>query len=240
MRMARTLGGIRWACGSRKQGHSFPLRGIAVHACGVRPDALQFVVDGLRKVLVGRRVTLGSGRNRVTFTLSSLDASIGHAAAATGQVDDVSIVAENVVWRSHPIASVSARLHNVHHRLGDRPVLVSAPVDVSLLLTDEVVGAFIARHHPAMTVEISQAGRIHLRHTRRPQWGYVEVRPAIEYGALVVRPTGVGRGVRRWHFGRPIVAMRPKVTLPDGMRLIGVEVHASRCRGPRSRRRVAA
>ncbi len=193
-------------------------------AWGAR-NALQLLVDGLRKGLVGRPVAFGAGPSRVAFTLSSLEASVGHLAAAAGQADDVSLAAENVEWRSYQFASMNARLHNVHTRFRHRPVLVAAPVDVSLVLTEEVVSALMRKHVPAVTSEIAESGRMFLRHARWPKWGYLEVRPAIEHGGLVVRPTGVGRGARVWRFGRRIAPVRPRVALPDGLRIVGVDVH---------------
>jgi hypothetical protein len=195
-------------------------------AWGAR-NALQLLVDGLRKALVGRPVTFGTGQGRVAFTLTSLEASVGQLAAATGQADDVSLVAQDAEWRSHHFASVSARLHNVHTRFRERPVLVSAPVDVSLVVSDEVVAALVAMHVPAVSVDVTESGWVRLRHAGRPHWGFVDVRPAAEGGALVVKVVGVGVGSRRWDLGWASPVLRPKVALPEGVRLTGVEVRPS-------------
>ena len=181
-------------------------------------------MDGLRAGLVGRPMAVGRGERRVAFTLTSLEATVGHLAAAAGQADDVRLVAENVGFRSYQFASVSARLGNVHTRLRAKPVLVSAPIDVSLVLTGEGLREALANLVPAVRFEIDDSGRMLVRHARRPHWGYIEVGPGIENGSLVVRPIAVGRGARLWRFRRPIVPVRPKVALREGIRITGVDV----------------
>jgi hypothetical protein len=188
-------------------------------------NALQALVDGLRAGLVGRPVVVGKGPKRVAFTLSTLEATVGHLAAAAGQADDVTVTAEDVEFRSYKLESVRASLHNVHTRLRARSVLVAAPIDVSLKLAGDQVSEFLAGLAPSVTFEITDAGRVFVRRTRSPLWGHVEVRPSVEKGGLVVRPIGVGRGARQWLFRRRMVPVRPKVTLPDGWRITGVEVH---------------
>lgn len=199
----------------------------AAAAWGSR-TALQVLVEGLRARLVGRPVVVGTGESRVAFTLSSLQARVGHLAAAAGQADDVELSAEKVEWRSYRFASVSARLRNVHTRVRTRPVLVSAPVDVSLVMTGDELSALLAKIVPALAFEVDDSGRMFVRRARRPHWGYLEVRPAVDPGGLVLRPTGVGRGGRLWRFRRQIAPVRPKVGLPDGVRFTGVTLHASR------------
>lgn len=191
-------------------------------------NALEVLLDGLRAGLVGRPVVVGTGASRVAFTLSSLQASVGHMAAAAGQADDVALSAENVDWRSYQFVSVSARLSNVHTRFRAMPLLVSAPIDVSLVMTGEGLSALLAKLAPAVKFEITDSGRMFVRPARRPHWGYVEVRPEVENGGLVVRPTGLGRGARLWRFRRQIVPVRPKVALPDRVRITGVDVHPNR------------
>ena len=191
-------------------------------------NALQALLDGLRAGLVGRPVVVGSGTSRVAFTLSSLEASVGHLAAAAGQADDVALCAENVDWRSYEFVSVTARLSNVHTRFRARPVLVSAPIDVSLVMKGDRLSALLAKIVPAVDVEITDSGRTFVRAARRQHWGHVEVRPTVEKGGLIIRPTGVGLGARLWRFRRRIVPIRPKVALPDGVRITGVDVHPNR------------
>jgi hypothetical protein len=188
-------------------------------------NALQALVDGLRAGLVGRPVVWGSGESRVAFTLSSLEASIENMAAVSGQADDVRLSAENIDWRSYHFVSVKARLGNVHTRFRPGPTLVAAPIDVSLVMSGEAANALVAQIIPAVSLEITDTGQAILRAARRPHWAYLEVRPAIEHGGVVLRPAAVGRGARLWRFRRRMGSLRPKLTLPDGARITGVEVH---------------
>ena len=121
-------------------------------------NALQAMFDAVRSGLVGRPVAVGSARSRVAFTLTSLEATVGHMAAAAGQVDDVSLSAENCTWRSFQFVKVSARLGNFHTRFRSRPLLVSAPVDVSAVLTGDALDEVLAKLAPAYRCEITDEG----------------------------------------------------------------------------------
>lgn len=189
-------------------------------------NSLQAMFDAVRSGLVGHPVALGSGENRVAFTLTSLEASVSHMAAASGQVDDVSLSVEDFTWRSFNCAKVSARLGNFHTRLRSRPILVAAPIDVTAVLTGRALDAVFVRHAPRFQCEITQAGDLRLRRANRPGWGYVQVVPAVEEGALLLRPTGVGRGAHLWRLGRRVLPIRPRLDLPDWVRLTGVELHS--------------
>lgn len=191
-------------------------------------NALQALLDGLRAGLVGRPVVMGSGESRVAFTLSSLEASVETLAAVSGQADDVHLSAADVEWRSYQFLSVAVRFANVHTRFRPGPTLVSAPIDVSVVMTGEALGAWVAQVSPAAVLEITDAGRAVLRAARRPHWAYVEVTPTVEHGGVVLRPTAVGRGSRRWLLGRHVVPFRPRLAVPDGARITGVEVQPHR------------
>lgn len=191
-------------------------------------SALQSLLDGVRAGLVGRPVVIGAGANRVAFTLSSLEATIGQMAAASGQADDVRLSAEDVEFRTYQFTCVNAQFYNVHCRLRSRALVVAAPIDVSLTITGQRLTALLADRVPAVRVEISDAGRLLVRPARRPQWLCVEVRPAVEKGALVLRPTGWGRRARLWRFRWKVIPVRVNLSLPDGVRITTVEVHPNR------------
>ena len=77
-----------------------------------------------------------------------------------GQADDVELSAENVEWGSYQFASVTARLSNVHTRFRARPVLVAAPIDLSLVVTGERLSAWLSQIVPALQFEITESARI--------------------------------------------------------------------------------
>ena len=181
--------------------------------------------DAVRSNLVGNRVAIGAGENRVAFTLRSLEASVGPLAAASGQVDDVSLRAEDFTWRSFQCARVSARLGNFHTRLRSRPILVSAPIDVTAVLTGPALNAVFVKYVPRFRCQITPKGDLRMFRANRRGWGYLQVVPAVEHGAIVLRPSGVGRGVHLWRFGRRWLPIRPRLDLPDWVRVTGVDLH---------------
>jgi len=188
-------------------------------------NALQAMFDAVRSNLVGNRVAIGSDENRFAFTLRSLEASVGPLAAASGQVDDVSLRAEDFTWRSFQCARVLARLGNFHTRLRSRPILVSAPIDVTAVLTGPALNAVFVKYVPHFRCEITPTGDLRIHRANRPRWGYVQVVPAVEHGAIVLRPSGVGRGVHLWRFRRRLLPIRPRLNLPDWVRVTGADLH---------------
>lgn len=184
----------------------------------------QTLFDLLRSRLVGKAVTFGDGQNAVSFTLTSLEASVGQVAAASGQVDDVSLAAVEVLWRSVPFERISLSLGNYHTRIRARPVVVAAPVDVSAVLTERAVADLLARVTPAWGCEITEGGELRLRGARRPDWGYLRVQPSVEDKSLLLRACAVGRGRRSWRLPRWPPPVRHRLALPDHVRLTGVEV----------------
>lgn len=184
----------------------------------------QSLFDLLRSRLIGTAVSFGDGQNSVGFTLTSLEASVGQMAAVTGQVDDVSLRADSVTWRSFRFESVFVRLGNYHTRFGVRPVVVAAPIDVCAVITGEALDAVLNRAMPAWRCEITPAGELCLRRSRRPHWGYLQVLPDVDGGALVLRPCAVGRGRRAWRLPRSPVPYRPRLRLPGTVRFTSVEL----------------
>ena len=186
----------------------------------------QAFFDLLRSRLIGRAVSFGEDQDTVAFTLTSLEATVGQAAAVSGQADDVSLRADHVTWRSVRFERVSVRLGNYHTRLRSRPVVVTAPIDVSAALTGEALGAVLLRVAPSWCCEIAGDGDLRLRRSRRPDWGYVRVVPEVESGALVLRPRALGLGRHSWRLPGWLVPLRHRLSLPDHVRLTGVDVAA--------------
>ena len=209
-----------WQHAARSVGGMMPDPGMAGWPA---PSPLQSVVDGLRTALVGRPVRLPVGSERLAFTLSALEGRADPMAAASGQLDEVRIEAEQVAWGAYRFALVSAQLHNVHTRMRTRPVVVSAPVDVRVVLAADAASALLQTAIPAVQVEITDDALVRARWSHRPGLGWVQVRPAVEQGRLVVRPTGLGRGRRGWATSTRLPALRPRLDLPETMRLTLVE-----------------
>jgi len=190
--------------------------------------ALDALVETAKSGLVGRRVVVGKGGSRVVFTLSSLDARLDPVASAAGQAEDVRLAAVDVEWRGHRFTDVEAVLGNVHTRLGSRPSLVSAPIDLSLSATGEHVTTLLGGWTSKLVLTTAEQGRMRVRLARHPAWGWVEVQASVVGGALEIRPIGLGRSRRLWQFKRRRPTIRRTVPLPVKARLVGLDVESNR------------
>ena len=195
----------------------FPVPPLGPGVPGV--TAVTALVDQLRTALVGRPVTLGTGDRQVSFTLTSLEGRADPMAAASGQIDDVSVAAVHVAWQSYRFDSVTARLANVHTRFRALPVLVSAPIDVTVVLASEEARRLVGRTASPVDLEITEHGEVCVRWRRHPRLGWVEAQPEVENGSISLRPKAFGRGGRRRLLKRRWPAVRPGVAVPEPFRI---------------------
>jgi hypothetical protein len=184
---------------------------------------LQALLDAVRTRLVGRPVDVGTGENRVTFILSSIEANLSPIATAAGQTDDVTLTARDLEWRSVRVPTVSATLRNIHTRMGTRPTLVCAPVDVSAQVTGDGLRTLLEKRHPRLGLEVMGDGQLRAYLTEHPTWGSVVLRPSMDRGSLVVRASGMARASRVWRFKRCTPSIRVRLALPHGVRITDLE-----------------
>jgi hypothetical protein len=185
--------------------------------------ALQALLDAVRSRMVGRAVGVGKGENRVTLTLSFIEANLTPVATVAGQTDDVTVSARDLEWRSVRVPVLIATLRNVHTRMGSRPALVCAPVDVSAQIAGEGLTALLAKRHPRFGLEVTEDGQLRGYLARHPKWGAVVLRPSLDRGSLVVSATGMARASRTWRFKRGTPAIRIRLALPDTVRITELE-----------------
>lgn len=185
--------------------------------------ALQTLLEAVKSRLIGREIEVGKGKDRIRLTLSSIDTHLSPVSTAAGQADELTLAAEHLIWRSIHLPHVSATLRNVHTRVGARPALVCAPVEVYARITGEGLTMLLEKRMPKVRLEVSDTGRVFARLTRHPKWGAVELTPAVEGGCVLVRPAGIARGKRIWHFRRSLPSARLRLTLPDAARIITVD-----------------
>jgi hypothetical protein len=186
---------------------------------------LQGLLDALRRALVGRPVTVGEGAQRLSFTLTTLEARVEPQAAATGQADDVVLEAKDVVFQGWSFATVTLQLGNVHTRVGGTPALVSAPVDVTATLTLDVLRRLVPLRQ--IVLDGLEDGGVRVRWSRSPGLGWMELRPVLHQGQVGLRPTALGRS-RAWSLGDRLPVFRPRLPLPDDARVTGVRVREGR------------
>jgi hypothetical protein len=189
--------------------------------------ALEVLFENVRSGLVDRRVETLAGDSRLAFTLSALDARLDPLATAVGQADDVSVEAKDVEWSGVHFAAVTAALNNVHTRVGTRPALVCAPVDLTAVVTIAQAISYIERSLPRVTASCVDEGQARLRLRRYPTWGWVDVRVAVLSGRVTVQPLAVGWRKRSWLFKRRLPSKTVALNIPDNARIIGLDVQPS-------------
>lgn len=184
---------------------------------------VQGLVDALRQALLGRSMTLGSGDDRVSFTLTDLTARVEPQAAASGQADDVLAAAEDVSWRQWRLARVTVRLGNVHTRFGGSPTLVSAPVDATATMTTDAARGLMPSH---LVLDGIGESAVRVRWSRLPGLGWLDLRPEPDRGRVLLRPVAAGTRSRSWPLPERLPGVRPRLTLPEDTRVTGVRVRA--------------
>ena len=113
-------------------------------------------------------------------------------ATAVGQADDVVLAAQDVEWSGIHFDRVTATLDNVHTRVGTRPVLVCAPVELTAVIASEQAVSYLTTRLPRVTADCVDRGQARLRLRRHPTWGWVDVGFAVASGRVTVQPRAVG------------------------------------------------
>src|SRR5699024_5594038 len=93
----------------------------------------------LRRLVVGRRLSVRLDEADITLTVTEFDSRLDLPALAVGQLDNVHLVATDLRWADRALDHATVTLHNVHLRPGAPPVLVAAPVDVSVELPTSIL-----------------------------------------------------------------------------------------------------
>jgi hypothetical protein len=145
-------------------------------------------------------------------------------ATAVGQADDVSLAARDVEWSGVHFTEVTATLDNVHTRVGTRPALVCAPIDLTAKVASEQATSFLARRLPKLTARCVEAGQLRLRLRRHPTWGWLDVRLSVVSGQVTLQPVAFGRRKRAWRFKRRLPSKAVAIQLPENARITGLVV----------------
>ena len=175
--------------------------------------AYRTLFQTLRRLVVGRDLTVRTNGSDLTLTVTELDFRVELRGLAMGQVGDVLLVAENVGWREYRFDQAMAVASNVHFRPGTTSEAVAAPVELSLKLPADVLEELVAQASPQFTAEIGDDGVARLRWARRPGWGHLEVDIRIVGTALWLQPRALVVGGRR--MGLPARLPIYPVELPD-------------------------
>jgi hypothetical protein len=186
--------------------------------------ALQGLLGAVRARLVGRRITFGSGADALTLTLDDVAADADPLLLAVGQLGDVSLTATQVQWRDFEFVSARATAHNAHTRPGIRPLLIAAPVDLVMSVSDDQLSPLVAERSPRVELQITDDARVVARLRRHPTWGWVEVEPSVEGRRMMFRPVRVGTPRKASRILPALPHVHFAVPLGDGFQITRLEV----------------
>ena len=193
--------------------------------------------ETFRRLVIGRRLSVGLGRGTpdVTLTVTEFDAQLDLRSLSVGQLNDVRIAAENIQWSDHTLDRATATLRNAHLRPLLTPVLVAAPVEVSLEIPFVIVTDLLRKAAPWLVGEVLADDTAQLRLARRPAIGGIDIVPRIDGSTVWLKPRALSVRAKRWGLpqrtpafpvGLPELPFDLRLTeahlTPDAVRLSGV------------------
>ncbi len=177
----------------------------------------------VRRLVIGRRLTVRLDDGDLTMTITEFDSRLDVRGLSVGQLNDVTASAEHIDWRTSRFDRAAVTLHNVHMKPGGPPVLVAAPVDLTLDIPAAALDDLFRASAPRLSGEIGDDGVARLRLARRPRLGHVEVEARLDGTTLWLSARQFGVGTRRWRLPGRTPAY--PVQLPEmahGLQLTGV------------------
>ncbi|BBX37427.1 hypothetical protein MMAG44476_25069 [Mycolicibacterium mageritense DSM 44476 = CIP 104973] len=178
-----------------------------------------------RRLVVGRRIGLRFDDIDLTLTVTEFDSQLDMRALTVGQLGNVQLAARDIDWGGTRFARATAVVHNAHLRPTVPPVLVAAPVELSLDIPAPALDDLFAWAAPRFRVHVGPDGVARLRLARRPRLGNLELDGRLDGSVLRLVPRGVRVGRRRW----ALPARTPSYSirlpeLPHGLQLTGISV----------------
>jgi hypothetical protein len=206
------------------------LRGLVPTGSTATPvEALWALFGTAVRRLTGRRVTV-PGTGGLALHIEALQVRPDPLGLTLGQFGDVRLVARDVEWRDWVCARVVVSLRNLHLRPPPAAAVVTAPVDVEIVLSSTIVAARLAAVRPGAAFETARQGgaaEALLRWKAHPRWGALVIVPEVTATALHLRPVGARLG--RLHCALPgwLPPLRIRLpALPRDLRLRDVVVGA--------------
>jgi len=177
----------------------------------------------LRRLVIGRTLAVRLDEGDITLTVTEFDSRLDIRGLSVGQLSDVRLGARDIRWDGNKLDRATAVLHNVHLRPSAPPVLVAAPVDLSLDLPADALDDLFRIAAPRLAGEIGPDGIARLRLARRPGLGDLEVDAYLDGSTLKLRPRTLvvkGRRLRMPERTPAYPVHLPE--LPHGLRLTGI------------------
>ncbi|WP_454789743.1 hypothetical protein [Mycolicibacterium lutetiense] len=179
----------------------------------------------LRRLVVGRRLTVRLDIGEIALTVTEFESGLDMRSLSVGQLNDVSLSATAITWNGQHFNHASVVMHNVHLRPDAPPVLVAAPVEVTVQVPAAAVEDLLHTAVPRLTGRVGADGVARLHMTCRPRLGHLEVDADIEGSTLSLTPRALSLRRRRWMLPTRIPAYRVHLPpLPLGLELTGVHL----------------
>jgi hypothetical protein len=185
--------------------------------------AYQTVFLTLRRLVEGRRVAVHVDESLLTLTITRLRSRLDLRGLSIAQLNDIRVVARDLRWRGHRVEHASVVLRNVRIRPSVPPVLVAAPVELTVEVPAPALDDLLRWAAPRLSGDVGQDGVARLHLAKRRGSGHVEVEASLDGATLVVRPRAV---VRRRRWALPARTPSYRVRLPDlprGLELTSIE-----------------
>lgn len=186
---------------------------------------LQLVLRGGREGLVGRRVTVPTRNGDAEMTVTDLTTEFDTLGLARGQVDELHLTAEDVVWDGTEVRRLVMVCRNVRLRSVPLPTVLAGPVDIEITVGADVVNERVARLRPDLEIDIGSDNTVAVRWRRLARVGHLRVRPLLENGRVWLRPKSLVLGTRRIGLGtdrRGLALDLPE--LPRRLTLVDIEL----------------
>ena len=125
----------------------------------------------VRRLVVGRRLTVRLTDGELSLTITEFDSRLDLRALSVGQLNDVRLRRIGCAGTASDSSGASAVLHNVHMRASVPPVLVAAPVELTLELPAPALDELFRSAAPRLAGEVGPDGVARLQPGPAPRLG---------------------------------------------------------------------
>jgi hypothetical protein len=167
----------------------------------------------LRRLIVGRRVTVQLDERDLTLRVTEFDFEVDLRGLAIGQLGDVHIAAGDISWGDYRFDEATAVLRDAHFRPSTQSQLAAAPVELSLKLPSAMLQDLVRQAMPWLIAEVGTDGVARLQWAQRPSWGHLELDVRAVGAALWLKPRTLVIGRRRWALPERVPVY--PIALPD-------------------------
>lgn len=188
--------------------------------------AYQALFLALRRVILGRTLTMDAGGEQLSMTVTEVVSLLGPLHLIQGRLD-IRLMLTQIHWGEREFGDANVVLRNVVLRPGTPPVVQATPLELTLTVPSPTIDALVRDARPEMSVAISDDAVARLHWARRPGWANVELDVELDAAAagpaLRLSPRAVNVAGRRVNLpGRTQSYLVPLARLPADLRLTEV------------------